>query len=69
MLFLDKVIWSSRGTITVIGQMTTLSDKLVKNLPEVTQVGSMELGWVPSMCGLDHYTHSTTKEGGGRVGA
>lgn len=70
MLFIRKLIWSSRGpypvgSIMLIVQMTTLSDKLVKDLPKVIQAGRMELGWNLNKCRFDHYTTQHCKGKGG----
>lgn len=70
MLFIRKFIWSSRGpyaigSIMLIVQMTTLSDKLVKDLPKVIQAGRMELGWNPNKCRFDQHTTQHCKGKGG----
>lgn len=53
------------GTTIPIVQMKTLSHKMVKNLPKVTQTERMELGWDPGTCRLDH---CTAQPGKGRPG-
>lgn len=49
----------------LIVQMTTLSDKLVKDLPKVIQAGRMELGWNPNKCRFDQHTTQHCKGKGG----